>query len=108
MNKPANDNQRSPEQHRAILAEQATIGERAYQGGAWPQGRRLHKAGKLVLVMGLIDWQVRNVMPRLSAANDNQAIDFDNTETVDAVEKGHVSAPQTNWKLPAPIELLHL
>ncbi|SCB33957.1 hypothetical protein GA0061098_1006184 [Bradyrhizobium shewense] len=81
---PANDNQpRTPEQYRAILAEQATTGERAYQGGAWPQGRRLHKAGKLVLVMGLIDWQVRNAMPRLSAANDNQAIDFDHTETVE-------------------------
>ncbi|KYK44783.1 hypothetical protein A1D31_35765 [Bradyrhizobium liaoningense] len=81
---PANDNQpRTPEQHRAILAEQATTGERAYQGGAWPQGRRLQKAGKLVLVMGLMDWQVRNAMPRLSAANDNEAIDFDHTETVE-------------------------
>lgn len=52
---PANDNQpRSPEQHRRILAEQATTGERAYQGGSWPQGRRLHKAGKLVRVdMGM-------------------------------------------------------
>jgi hypothetical protein len=80
----ANDNQpRSPEEHRRILAEQATTGERAYQGGAWPQGRRLHKAGKLVLVMGLVDWQVRNAMPRLSAANDNRAVDFDHTETVE-------------------------
>ncbi|MCP3412737.1 hypothetical protein NLM16_01330 [Bradyrhizobium brasilense] len=80
----ANDNQpRTPAEHRAILAQQATSGERAYQGGSWPQGRRLHKAGKLVLVMGLVDWQVRNAMPRLSAANDNRAIDFDHTETVE-------------------------
>lgn len=79
----ANDNQpRSPEEHRRILAEQATSGERAYQGGAWPQGRRPRKAGKLALVTGLVDWQVRNAMPRLSAANDNRAVDFDHTETV--------------------------
>ncbi|MCK1600833.1 hypothetical protein IVB02_05205 [Bradyrhizobium sp. 166] len=78
-----NDNPRTPEQHRRILAEQATTGERAYQGGSWPQGRRLHKAGKLVLVMGLVDWQARNAMPRLSAANDNQTIGFDHTETVE-------------------------
>ncbi len=53
---PANDNQpRTPAQHRRILAEQATTGERAYQEGAWPQGRRLHKAGKLVRVdMGMV------------------------------------------------------
>jgi hypothetical protein len=65
------------------VAEQATSGERTYQGGAWPQGRRLHKAGKLALVAGLADWQARNAMPRLSAANDNMAIDFEHTETVE-------------------------
>jgi len=90
----ANDNQRTPEQHRRILAEQATIGERAHQGGAWPQGRRLQKAGKLVLVMGLIDWQVRNALPRLSAANDNSVVDFDHTETVerDVVDADEIMA----------------
>ncbi|ACI93284.1 hypothetical protein OCAR_6170 [Afipia carboxidovorans OM5] len=80
----ANDNQpRSPEEHRKLVAEQATAGERAYQGGSWPQGRRLHKAGKLELVTGLVGWQVRNTMPRLSAANDNRTVDFDHTETVE-------------------------
>jgi hypothetical protein len=91
----ANDNQpRTAAQHRAILAQQATAGERAYQGGAWPQGRRLFKAGKLALVTGLVDWQARNAMPRLSAANDNQAVDFEHTETVerDAVDADEIMA----------------
>jgi hypothetical protein len=78
-----NDNKpRTPEEHRRILAEQNTTGERAYQGGAWPQARRLYKTGKVTLVAGLVDWQVRNALPRLSAANDNRAVDFDHTETV--------------------------
>nr|WP_249808319.1 MULTISPECIES: hypothetical protein [unclassified Bradyrhizobium] len=76
------------------MAEQATSGERAYQGGAWPQGRRLHKAGKLALVTGLADWQARNAMPRLSAANDNTVVDFDQTETVerDVVDADEIMA----------------
>jgi hypothetical protein len=79
-----NDNQpRTPAEHRRLVAAQGTAGERAYQGGAWPQGRRLHKAGNLALVAGLADWQRQNAMPRLSAANDNAAIDFDHTETVE-------------------------
>ncbi len=76
-----NDNTpRTPAQHRAAVAEQATEGERAYQSGSWPQGKRLHKAGKLVLATGLCGWQELNALPRLSAANDNRSVNVDYTE----------------------------
>lgn len=79
-----NDNTpRSPEEHRKLVAEQATSGERNHQQGSWPQGRRLHKAGKLVLVTGLVEWQTLNALPRLSAANDNHAVNFENTEVTE-------------------------
>lgn len=77
-----NDNTpRSPEEHRATVAAQATSGERNHQQGAWPQGRRQIKAGKLVLATGLVGWQTLNAMPRLSAANDNQAVKSYSVET---------------------------
>lgn len=78
----ANDNQpRTPAEHRATVVAQATEGERNYQSGSWPQGRRLHKAGKLVLATGLVGWQTLNAMPRLSAANDNHAVKSYSVET---------------------------
>jgi hypothetical protein len=71
-----NDNQpRTPEQHRAYVAQQNTSGERAYQSGSWPQGQRLFKAGNTRLLGGLAGWQIMNQMPRLAAANDNFAKD---------------------------------
>ncbi|WP_431014496.1 hypothetical protein [Bradyrhizobium pachyrhizi] len=93
-----NDNvparERTPEEHRRIVAEQATTGERAYSGGAWPQGRRLFKAGKTRHLFGLVSWQARNAMPRLSAANDNTAVNFEHTETTfrDAVSADEIMA----------------
>lgn len=76
-----NDNQpRTPAEHRRIVAEQATEGERNYQSGSWPQGQRYHKAGNMRLLAGLAGWQITNKMPRLSAANDNRAVNADYTE----------------------------
>lgn len=91
----ANDNTpRSPEEHRKLVAEQATAGERAYTGGAWPQGKRLHKAGNVRLLTGLAGWQILNRMPKLSAANDNRAVDFEHTETTerDALDADDIMA----------------
>jgi hypothetical protein len=77
----ANDNTpRTPAEHRAIVAEQATSGERNYQSGSWPQGQRYHKVSNMRLLTGLAGWQITNKMPRLSAANDNRAINTDYTE----------------------------
>ena len=48
---PANDNQpRSPEQHRRILAEQATTGERASRAAHG------HKAGVYTRLASLCEW----------------------------------------------------
>jgi hypothetical protein len=77
-----NDN-RTPEQHRKLVAEQATTGERAYAAGSWPQGNRLHKAGNIRLLGGLASWQILNQMPRLAAANDNVAVNTACTETTE-------------------------
>ncbi|MGY4313120.1 hypothetical protein [Bradyrhizobium sp. JR3.5] len=91
----ANDNEpRTPAQHRAAVAQQTTTGERAYQGGSWPQGKRLHKAGNVRLLTGLAAWQQFNAMPRLSAANDNEAVSFENAETSvrDAVSADEIVA----------------
>ncbi len=85
-----NDNQpRSPEEHRKLVTEQATAGERTYQGGSWPQGNRLHKAGSIRLLTGLAGWQITNKMPRLSAANDNRAV---NTDYAEITEKDILDA----------------
>lgn len=85
-----NDNTpRSPEEHRKLVAEQATSGERTYQGGSWPQGNRLHKAGSIRLLTGLAGWQITNKMPRLSAANDNRAV---NTDYAEITEKDILDA----------------
>lgn len=92
---PANDNRRrTPAEHRQLVTEQATRGERAYQSGAWPQGQRLHKAGNIRLLTGLANWQAANRLPRLSAANDNEAVDFEHTETTvrDAVDADTIMA----------------
>lgn len=70
-----NDNTRTPAEHRRLVAEQNTSGERAYQSGSWPQGQRYHKVGNIRLLTGLAGWQTLNVMPRLAAANDNFAKD---------------------------------
>lgn len=76
-----NDNQpRTPAEHRRLVAEQNTSGERAYQSGSWPQGQRYHKAGNIRLLTGLAGYQTMNQMPRLSAANDNRAVNTDYTE----------------------------
>lgn len=77
----ANDNTpRTPAEHRRLVAEQATSGERTYQGGSWPQGQRYHKAGNMRLLTGLAGYQAMNRMPRLSAANDNRVVNADYTE----------------------------
>ncbi|OPH84434.1 hypothetical protein [Nitrobacter vulgaris] len=77
----ANDNSpRTPAEHRAMVAEQSTTGERTYQSGSWPQGNRLHKAGNIRLLGGLASWQLLNSMPRLAAANDNQSVNAACTE----------------------------
>lgn len=84
----ANDN-RTPEEHRRQVAEQATQGERNYQSGSWPQGNRLHKAGNVRLLGGLAGWQILNQMPRLAAANDNRAT---KTFAVEETERDIVDA----------------
>jgi hypothetical protein len=77
----ANDNRpRTPAEHRRLVAEQATQGERNYQSGSWPQGQRLHKAGNVRLLGGLASWQLLNRMPRLAAANGNNAVKTSCTE----------------------------
>jgi hypothetical protein len=83
-----NDN-RTPAEHRAVVAQQATTGERAHQSGAWPQGQRLHKASNVRLLGGLAGWQILNQMPRLAAGNDNVAtkafsVEISERDAVDA------------------------
>jgi hypothetical protein len=79
-----NDNTpRTPAEHRAYVAEQATTGERAYAAGSWPQGNRLHKAGEVRLLGGLAGWQILNQMPRLGGANDNQSVKANCVETAE-------------------------
>lgn len=82
--KHANDNNpRTPAEHRRLVAEQSTQGERSYQGGSWPQGNRLHKAGNVRLLGGLAGWQLLNQMPRLAGANDNAAVKTSCTEVTE-------------------------
>ncbi|GAB1717536.1 MAG: hypothetical protein NTAFB05_25780 [Nitrobacter sp.] len=83
-------------ERRAFLEQQRVSqpeGEESHRGGAWPQGQRLFKAGNMVRLTGLAQWQIENAMPRLSAANDNIAVNFDHTETVqrDSVDADEIA-----------------
>jgi hypothetical protein len=94
------------------VAQQATQGEESHRSGAWPTGRRLHKAGAVALLKGIVQWQRLNAMPQLAAANDN-TVDRD-LETVrrDAVSADEIAAaielekehPGEYWK-PETLEV---
>ncbi|MCA6098851.1 hypothetical protein [Bradyrhizobium australafricanum] len=71
----ANDNNRTPAEHRAVVAAQAADqpegNPRPYNASQWPQGARLCAIGRQDLVRGLNDWQRLNAAPVLCVANDN-------------------------------------
>ncbi len=69
----ANENYRSPADHRAIVAAQrASQGDKEPERtGTNPQLRRLHKAGLTILAIGLEQFKELNAIPSMAAANDN-------------------------------------
>jgi hypothetical protein len=97
---PANDNHRTPTEHRATVASQSTVQPqgviRRYTESVWPQGERLYEAVRYDLIHGLNDWQRLNDTPILCVSNDNwtddpdeprERISFDNIMDHDSADR---------------------
>ncbi|MET4802493.1 hypothetical protein [Bradyrhizobium sp. LB11.1] len=71
----ANDNTRTSEAHRAIMAEQRQHQPKGEPETvkAWPSGTRYMKAGRFKYIRALNDWNELNGEPQLTVANDNIA-----------------------------------
>jgi hypothetical protein len=76
----ANDNTRTPEDHRAITTEQSTTqpkgNTRPYRYTHWPTAERhATEAGGKYMTAALIDWRDFTAQPQVCVANDNFAGD---------------------------------
>lgn len=78
---------RTPADHRAITAEQASSQPRGnirtYRSNRWPQAERLHgDVGGRFMVNALAGWRDFNAMPTMCVANDNYEEAGDAHDTV--------------------------
>lgn len=87
----ANDNTRTPEDHRAITTEQSTTqpkgNTRPYRYSRWSQAERLqHDIGGKYMIDAMLKWREREGMPVMCVANDNY-IDPEDMEAGDEHER---------------------